>query len=883
LPTGTVTFLFTDVEGSTELVASLGDRYAALVERHSALLRDEFARHHGVEVSTEGDSFFVVFSSAADAVASAVAAQRALSVEPWPGGSAVRVRMGAHTGAGVKGGDSYVGLDVHRAARIASAAHGGQIVVSEATRSLVEPTSSASTRFQDLGWHRLKGLGRPERIYQVEADGIPSEFPPLRSLNARPNNLPVNLATFVGRAKQLDEIGRVLESTRLLTLTGPGGTGKSRLAVRAAEEFINDYEHGCWFVSLGTLRDPELVPPTIAAALGVSITGDRSVMNALASWLASRRLLLVLDNFEQVSDAAPYVAELLGGAPGLRVIVTSRAPLHVYGERQYPVPPLDTSGPPAQATGLAVGQLSRIEAVQLLVERAKAVRPEFRLTETNASAVAGLVVRLDGLPLAIELAAARIALLTPAEMLARLHEGLAVLADSSGALPERQRTMLAVIEWSYNLLAPAERELFARLSIFRGSFALEAAERICEEGGHGRLLDGVASLVDKSLLRSEAVGNETRFSMLETVRDYARERLLETGEFGLLVARHASYFLGMAIEAEPHLSGPDQVNWVERLEREHDNIRAALGRDLPQDALDQSLYAAGALWRFWQLRGHFAVARQVFDRVLGQPSGSLQSRAKAHSGAGGIDYWRGEYGSMAHHYRKARELYETVGEPALLAEAFYNESFVPVLLEGDIEAGRRLLGRSLELYQQSGDALGAAKVEATLGFSYSMQGQLEEAISRQEGAVAIYRSAHATWQLSESLFILGQLYAHAGSWPRAVGALRESLALTRKLDIALGYATTFETMGAVAIWGGDPEMGSRLLGKADEMKERLGAAAPGQMIQTEVQRERARVALGTARYDELREEGARLSVRQAAGLADQVEPSPDTLPMPFDR
>ncbi|MDQ3938838.1 MAG: adenylate/guanylate cyclase domain-containing protein, partial [Chloroflexota bacterium] len=606
LPTGTVTFLFTDIEDSTGLLTALGDSYGDTLARHHALLRDAMARHGGVEVMTEGDSFFVVFRSPLAAVRAAADAQRALDAERWPVGATVRVRIGLHTGEAVLGGDNYVGLDVHRASRIASSGHGGQTLVSDATRALVEQVMPEGLGLRDLGRHRLKGLPAPERIFQLTVDGLPTDLPPIRSLEARQNNLPAALTSFVGRERQVAEISERLASARLLTLTGPGGTGKTRLAIRVAEEVLGDHEDGCWFVALDALRDPELVPSTIADTLRVKVPPDQPAVAALEAWLGARELLLILDNFEQVTDAAPKIARLLEAAPRLRVLATSRVPLGVYGEQEYAVPPLASARELRMAGTASADALSQYEAVQLFIERALAVKPDFRVTNANAPAVAEICARLDGLPLAIELAAARSKLLSPEQMLARLEQSLSLLASTAQNLPARQRTLRGAIDWSYDLLTEPEQRLFSRLSVFRGGFALESAEQVVADDLAMDVLDGVSSLVNKSLLRTETDASETRFAMLETIREYARQRLSESGEEPELMKRHATHFLALPARAEEHLMGTDQVMWLDRFGRDHDNLRAAFERAPGLGMLDDALSAAGAMWRFWQLRAHFA-------------------------------------------------------------------------------------------------------------------------------------------------------------------------------------------------------------------------------------------------------------------------------------
>ena len=566
MPTGALTFLFSDIEGSTRLLDSLGSAaYTGVLERQAAILRAAFARHAGREENTEGDSFFVVFDSALEAVLAAVEAQRALAAEPWPPGVEVKVRMGLHAGEASTSAAGLVGLDINRAARIAAAAHGGQIVVSDAVRSLVTGDLGPELSLRGLGNHRLKDLREPQPLAQVVADGLRIEFPPLRSLDARPNNLPTQLTSFVGRERELAEAGALLAANRLVTLTGPGGTGKTRLSLQVAANAAEDFPDGIFFVALETVREPALVPSRLAAAIGIAEPGRRTTTEVLVEWLTGKRVLLVLDNFEQVLDAGPIVADLLRSAEGLKVLATSRAPLHVSGEQEYPVPGLPTPPDLSQLTSLELASLpaaersvdpatlSTYEAVRLFIARAGAVKPGFEVTNENAPAVAAIVARLHGMPLAIELAAARVKLLSPDAILARLEGQLGLLAAGARDLPERQQTLRGAIAWSYDLLDEPGRLLLDRLSVFAGGIELDAAEAVCGPAAElgGDVVDGLFSLANQSLIRTIESSTETGFAMLETIREFALEKLEARGEREELERRHGAWFLDLASAARP--------------------------------------------------------------------------------------------------------------------------------------------------------------------------------------------------------------------------------------------------------------------------------------------------------------------------------------------
>jgi predicted ATPase/class 3 adenylate cyclase len=644
-PTGTVTFLFTDIEGSTRMWERSPQAMQAALAHHDELLRRAIEKHGGYVFKTVGDAFCCAFRTAPDALEAALEAQRLLLKERWAESDPVRVRMALHMGAVEEREGDYFGPPVNRVARLLSAAHGGQVLLSAATHEMVRDQLPAGMNLAELGEHRLKDLFRPERVFQLVSPDLPSEFPPLRTLDTYRNNLPLQPTPLIGREKEVSEVCNLVrgDETHLLTLTGPGGTGKTRLALQAAADLLDDFPDGTFFAPLATLSEAELFLSTVAETLGVRETGEQPLVESLKDYLHERQLLLVLDNFEQVLGAAPTVTELLAEAPGLKVLATSRAPLGLYGEHVYPVPPLtlpDLKRPPS------LERLTQYEAVGLFVERARALKPDFKVTNESAPAVAEICVRLDGLPLAIELAAARITMLPPKAMLQRLTSRLKLLTGGARDLPERQRTLRATIEWSYALLDEGEQLLFGRLAVFSGGRTLEAIEAICDAEGDLPMdaFDGVSSLLDKSLIRQEEGPNgEPRFVMLETVHEFAREKLGESAEAEQIKRVHAEYFLTLAEEANPELKGPDQLQWLERLEVEHDNMRTALSWALERREAEVVLRLGGALWWFWSVRGYHSEGRRWLEEVLAMDGrGSPESRAMALAGAGTLASEQGD-------------------------------------------------------------------------------------------------------------------------------------------------------------------------------------------------------------------------------------------------
>jgi predicted ATPase len=719
LPTGTVTFLFTDIEGSTKLLHELGDAYADALAEHRRVLRDAFERHGGVEVDTQGDAFFVAFARAGDALAAAAEGQGALS------GGPIRVRMGLHTGEPIATDEGYVGIDVHRAARIAAAGHGGQVLVSRTTCDL-----AGTDELRDLGEHRLKDLSAPERIFQLGG----GDFPPLKTLYQ--TNLPIPATPFLGRERELGEVDALLshDDVRLLTLTGAGGSGKTRLALQAVAAGAEEYPQGVWWVPLAPVRDAAGVAETAARALGGA--------TSLAEAIGDRRLLLLLDNFEHVIAAAPELTSLLSTCPNLDVVVTSRERLQLGGEHVYPVP-----------------VLARSDARVLFVTRARALRPDFQ----SNGPVDELCARLDDLPLALELAAARTTLLSPEQLLSRLGARLDLLKGGRDA-DVRQQTLRATIEWSYDLLDAAEQRLFARLSVFRGGCTLEAAEAIC-----GAELDELQSLVDKSLLR---IRDKDRFWMLETINEFAAERLRESGEEDELRRKHAEFFLALAESANLSAEATDLGPRPELVLPEQDNLRAALDWAAEAGEIELGLDLSIALEQFWVAVAPYEGARRVqafLDRAADLPD---VVRARAIRVVGGMIFMTGDFDRGDQLMRQSLELFRSLGDEAVVAELLIRLAIHLHYTSGDVAGALALIDESRAINRR----LGSRSTEAmTLG----LLGEIAWTDGRSDDALELAaRSGEAAAEVGFTWWQMHQLY-HGSEWSVELGRTGEAEAYGR--------------------------------------------------------------------------------------------------------
>jgi predicted ATPase/class 3 adenylate cyclase len=772
LPGGTVTLLFTDIEGSTRLLDALGAAYSEALAEHRRLVRASISAHGGIEVDTQGDAFLCVFRSARDAVLAATAAQRALAPTP------VRIRIGVHTGEPALTDEGYVGLDVHRGARICAAAHGGQILVSSTTRNLLD----GKVELRDLGAHRLKDLAEPQQLYQVVAEELEQDFGPLRTETA-PSNLPVPASPLIGRGDEIASVEQLLQDgARLITLTGPGGMGKTRLALAVAARVAPNFPDGAFFVGLAAVTDPDLVSPMIASALGVNELSGQS----LARLLGARRMVLVLDNLEQLAEASPQIAGVLEAGPDVVVLATSRAPLRLTAERVYAVPPLADD-----------------DAVALFVARAQT---------TAAPEVAELCRRLDGLPLAIELAAARASVLSPAAILARLEQRLALLTSGPRDVPERQRTLRAAIEWSVDLLDDDARSTFARLSVFARGFTLDAAEAICGDD----VFEPLAMLVDHSLLRRTG----ERFWMLESIREFARESLAETPEEDELHERHTVYYIDLVERAYAGRLEAE-TRWADTLEEELENLRAALDRLAPDAA--RLLQLTGALGWFFHLHSHLAEGRERLDAALAESGGDPRHRARALAGAGTIAGWTGDLRSAREQLEAAIALWRELDEPVEAGLALDALGWV-LFVCGEVVEGLQRFEDALDVQRDVGTPLlvnralvGVCQGLVALGDTEAAEPRAHELLelARREDDV---RSEHFAHHFLADCALMRDDCATADD--------RYRRSLLAALPLGDAIETSFEIQGlAMAAAGlGYPERALRLAGAGAAIWEETGAA-----------------------------------------------------------
>lgn len=832
LPTGTVTLLFTDIAGSTQLLQQSGNRYADILTICRQLLRAAFQQWNGHEVDTQGDAFFVAFARATDAVSAAVTAQRSISHFAWPKDVEVRVRMGLHTGEPERSSEGYLGLDVHFAARLMSAAHGGQVILSQTTQELVAHNLPEGVSLRDVGSYHLKDFHGPKRLFQVIAAGLPADFPPLKTLDVRLNNLSVQLTSLIGREREVARVSALLQrpDVRLVTLTGTGGIGKTRLGLQVATELLDSFANGTYFVSLAPITDPPVVIQTIAHALGLEHQHVKHHMPTehieyLKAFLHNKQLLLLLDNFEQVVSAAPELTELLTACLNLKILVTSRAVLHIQGEYEYPVPPLALP----QRTQLSANEdLSQYAAVALFLERALAVKPDLAVTQANMQAIAAICVHLDGLPLAIELAAARIKLLPPRALLQRMTHRLDVLTGGVRGAPARQQTLRNTIEWSYNLLDAAEQRLFRRLSVFTGNFTLEAVESLSSTYADetGLTLDGVTSLIDKSLLlQIEREGEEPRLLMLETIREYGLEVLAASGEEEITRQDYIAYYLELAERAGPELVGRQQAAWLDRLEREHTNLQAALHWSVAQGRARHDMTVAlrlgVALRNFWLVHGPYSEGRNFLEQALAASEGvAVPLQAKALYTAANLAFILSDHDRAEALCQESLKLFRELEDRPGMAFALYLLAWIS---RDNINVDIAMVEEALELFKEIGDREYVAWSFYTLGYLDGIRGEYTRACTWIEESLFLHKEIENKRGIAFSLIGLAQIYYYSQSNQATMNTLlNESLALFRELDDKTGIAYSRLLQGQLSFVQGDAAKAALLIKESLVIYRELG-------------------------------------------------------------
>lgn len=863
LPTGTVTYLLADIEGSVRLwegqTAEMGDALA----RHDQIVGNSIDEHGGYRPieQGEGDSFLAVFMRATDALACALDLQRRLRAEPWPGSDPIKVRMAMHTGeAQLRGGIHYVGRAVNRCARLRDMTTGGQVVLSQSTYELAIDRLPEGASLRHLGSHRLRDLERPERVWQLIHPDLPSEFPPLRSLDAMPNNLPLQLTSFIGRQSEIAKVKELLENVRLVTITGAGGCGKTRLALQIAADLMDEYPDGAWLVDLAPLSEPELVAQAVLSTLGVQEEQFIGVFESLIRGVGGRKMLIVLDNCEHLISSCASLAEaMLKRCPNLIFLATSREPLGVPGENPWRVPSLALPDDEEELEPLAT-----FESVQLFADRASSSRPNFRLTDENAPSVAAICRRLEGIPLAIELAAARIRALTPQQICDGLNDRLRLLAGGARTTVPRHQTLQASVDWSYDLLSDPERLLFRRMSVFAGGFTLEAAEEICAGGDleSYQVLDILFQLVDKSLVSMEEQDDVARYRLLGTIRQYGSEKLESSGEGPNVHEKHRDYFLRLAEEAAPHLTTRGQDEWLTRLQAERDNLRAALRWGEQKGASEAQLRMVCALLFFWMIRGHGREGRRWLEGALGgaddappifraealwalghilygvfdipravsraqeslslaQELGDKRAVARAQDLLGWIGTFVGGLPMAKPLFDEAVELARASGDEWTLAHALQGLGNM-YLWNGDPAQARRYLEESIVVAERAGDRFSLRGASVWLGGAAMWQGEFRKGKALLEEAVAGAREAMDRNYLTTGLYFLGPTLLMLGDYDGARAAGEELLTIGREAGNPVIESGALFVLGAVSAAGGDATKACDLFSEALELMRPMG-------------------------------------------------------------
>jgi predicted ATPase/class 3 adenylate cyclase len=876
VPTGTVTFLFTDIEGSTKLARQHPDEWETARARHHAILHSAIDCHHGTVFQIIGDAFCAAFHTAEEALKAAIRAQRDLQGEEW-GKTVIHVRMGIHTGAAEADGKDYRGyLTMSLVQRLMSAGHGGQILVSGATENLLRSRLPDGINLRDLGKHNFKDTPQPLRVFQIVASGLQTEFPPLRTSDLHPNNLPTQFTSFVGREKELADVKKLLQDTHLLTLIGPGGTGKTRLSIRAADDLLSHYPDGLWLVELAPISDALLVPRTAAVAMGLREDLQRPAIDLLCDYLHNKQLLLILDNCEHLVDAcARMVDRILQAAPDIRILASSREALGIGGEVTYRVPSLELPDlnhlPPFDT-------LSQYEAVKLFIDRATSAVPGFRVTNENAPALAQICDHLDGIPLAIELAAAKVRVLSVDQIEKRLGDRFRLLTGGSRTALERHQTLRAAIDWSYNLLPPAEQLLFCRLSVFSGGWVLEAAESVCAADvtpadiHRDDILFLLEQLINKSMVVTEELqsrmhpsGEESlRYHMLETMREYASEKLMGSDA---LHKQYAAYYLLLAETIEPFLEKPEPALWLDKLEREHNNVRAALRWALEKSEVEIGLRLASSLYLFWLMRGHLNEGLAHMEKFLVMADGTVDGMtlAKSLDRAGTLNRYRGNLKRAHELIAESLSLRRGLGGRHGIADCLSNLGFV-VLHQGHFTEARQHYSEALSIHNELGNQQGIADSLSHLALMAYYEGDFETAQVMDEDSLQIWRSLGDQQGIAWALYCLGNVRLRQGNHTTAHALFHESLGKSKEIGFKWGIAFSIEGLACLAACMGQDRRAILLAGGAFTLRQDIGIPlSPSAQADLEQLLAPARERLGEEAANKLWLKGLNVKIEQMSG------------------
>jgi predicted ATPase/class 3 adenylate cyclase len=865
-------FLFTDLEGSTRLWDREPSRMAEALSRHDELCRDVIAAHQGHLVKMMGDGMQAVFGEAARAIAAVVELQRQVATLALDCGLPLKMRCGLHAGTAHRRDGDYFGTSVNRAARIMSAAHGGQVLLSQAVADVLSKSFSHDVALAALGRVRLRDLSAPETLWQLIHPDLQREFPTLRSLDVTPNNLPQQLSSFIGRDTELRELEEALTKARLVTLTGAGGTGKTRLSLQVAAEALDRFPDGAWLIPLASLVDAERVPQAIATALGLREEPGRGLLETVVDHLKPLHVLLILDNAEHLLDACARCADaLLRQCQRVTLLVSSRERLGMEGELTYRVPPLEV---PDSEGADAIEHVASFGAVALFIERAQLHQPGFNLTPRNAGAICAVCRRLDGIPLALELAAARVRSMAVEEIERRLDRRFDLLKGGSRTASPRQQTLRSLIDWSFDLLEPAEQSLLARLAVFSGGWTLDAAERVCSDEvtvARDSVLDLTASLADKSLLVVDVADGATRYGMLETIRQYAQERLLQSGQSHAFRARHLAHFLSIAKQAAKELQGADQNCWFDRLELEHDNMRAALswgssGEGAAADALQLSANLA----QFWRVRGYFAEGRAWLSQCLHAAPANVDPEVLSliFNGLGILALRQGDYGAARASHEESLRLRRATGDPWSIAGSLSNLGNV-AFEQGDVSRARALYEEGLSLYQQTKDRRRVAAAQINLANLASSQGEHAFAEKLLNESIAALRDLDHPMFTANALTNLGDVRLKQRDYSGAAAAFRESVALQRDTHDRELLPYSLEGLGDVALAESALHRAAVLWGAAERLRDETGSPLPPNLaVHRSAQVAAARAAApDPAAFGHAWQEGRSMTIAQMAEYA----------------